>query len=97
MKLFVLATLGAFLSLTVNADIFNTNLILNADAESGIGSDSGNDIEVVPNWATTNSFTVTQWGDDASVPATVPGPTNRGNGRHESYSAFKMPNEFVAK
>ena len=78
MKLFVLAALGAFLSLTVNAGIFNTNLILNADAESGVGSDSGNDIEVVPDWTTTNSFTVTKWGDDASVPATVPGPPNRG-------------------
>ena len=58
--------------------LFGTNLIVNGDAEAGLGSDSGDDIETVPGWTTSNNFTVAAYGTDSGVPADCPGPDDRG-------------------
>ena len=57
---------------------FGVNLIVNPGAESGLGSAGGNDIEVVPGWVTTSSFTVVQYGAGGFPDSTSPGPTDRG-------------------
>ncbi len=57
---------------------FGTNLIVNGDAESGIGS-PGN-YYTVPGWTTVNSFTALSYSNGGGYPtATDPGPVNRGN------------------
>jgi hypothetical protein len=49
------------------------NLIVNFGAEDGPGSASGNDLEPVPGWTTTGTFTVVQYGASAA-PVVAPGP-----------------------
>ena len=72
---FALALLVGF---SLSAGIFNTNLVVNGDAEAGAGSASGNDIEVVPGWTTTGNFTVSLYGNASGIPTNIPGPLNRG-------------------
>ena len=57
---------------------FGVNLIVNPGAEAGPGSAGGNDIEAVPGWVTTSSFTVVQYGAGGFPNSTSPGPTDRG-------------------
>ena len=57
------------------------NLIQNADAEAGPGSESGGELEPVPFWTKVNdgSFTVVQYNDSNGGPSlTSPGPAVRG-------------------
>ena len=52
---------------------FGSNLIINGNAEAGSGSATGDDIEAVPGFTTTGSFTVVQYGA-ASPPRPIPAP-----------------------
>jgi hypothetical protein len=59
---------------------FNTNLIVNGDAEAGIAGTNTYDVVTVPGWMTTNNFSVYRYNSDSIFPAfTSPGPVNRGN------------------
>jgi hypothetical protein len=59
---------------------FNTNLIVNGDAEAGIAGANTYDVVTVPGWTTTSNFSVYQYDSDSIFPAfTSPGPVNRGN------------------
>jgi hypothetical protein len=52
-------------------------LIVNADAEAGLGSsDCG--VVPVPGWITQGNFSVYRYDCDGSDPNSIPGPTNRG-------------------
>lgn len=53
--------------------ILDQNAIVNPGAEAGTGSASGNDVETVPGWTTTDNFTVAQYGASAA-PVVAPGP-----------------------
>ena len=57
---------------------FGSNLIVNGNAEAGPGSASSNDIEPVPSFTTTGSFTVVQYGPNGGPLPTDPGPADRG-------------------
>jgi hypothetical protein len=75
----LLVALGCAPSL--HADLFNTNLVLNGDAEAGPGDPNGNQVPYIPNWTTNNgTFTVVQYqASSGSYPAlTDPGPADRG-------------------
>jgi len=62
-----------------NAAIFGSNLIVNGDAEAGIGSSDGNTVEPIPGWTTSGNFTVVQYGASGGFPtSTDPGPSNLG-------------------
>lgn len=56
---------------------FGTNLIINGDAESGIGG--GGEVVSVPGWTTTGGFTVIKYGNPNWLPTNCPGPANRGS------------------
>jgi hypothetical protein len=74
-----LVWLGA--ALAANADLFNTNLIVNGDAESGPGSGNGGFVNSIPGWAITDitMCAVVQYGASGGFPLpTDPGPANRG-------------------
>ncbi|HTI98552.1 MAG TPA: hypothetical protein VL527_06580 [Dongiaceae bacterium] len=64
----------------VTAQIFNTNLIVNGDAEAGPGSPNGGLVATVPGWTTNGgSFAVVQYGASGGFPfSTDPGPATRG-------------------
>jgi hypothetical protein len=79
MKTLALIALAICVSLSLQAGPFNTNLIINGNAEAGVGSVSGNDIEPVPGWTTTNNFTVCMYGAASGVPTNCPGPADRGS------------------
>jgi hypothetical protein len=58
--------------------ITGTNLIVNGDCESGVGSTDGSAV-AVPGWTVTGQATAVQWGAAGGYPAaTDPGPSNRG-------------------
>jgi hypothetical protein len=66
--------LSACLTLSFGAQItLDQNAIVNPGAELGPGSPSGNDVEPVPGWTTTDNFTVVQYGASAA-PVVAPGP-----------------------
>jgi len=75
---------GAVLGLVATNDAagqssFSVNLIVNGDAEAGVGSSSGFDVVVVPGWTTSGNFTVVVYGAPGGFPtATDPGPSDRG-------------------
>ena len=76
------AALAASLTLTLTpaaqASDFGANLIVNGDAEAGIGSSNGG-LVTVPGWSTESNFTVVKYGASGGFPsATDPGPANRG-------------------
>ena len=57
---------------------FGSNLIVNGNAEAGIGSSDGS-VVAVPNFTTTGNFTVVQYAAGNGFPApTDPGPVARG-------------------
>ncbi|MGH9894779.1 MAG: hypothetical protein ACREA0_22930, partial [bacterium] len=60
------------------APIFGSNLIVNGDAEAGVGSASGFDVVPVPDWTTSGDFTVIQYNAPSFPTSSGPGPTNRG-------------------
>jgi hypothetical protein len=78
MRILTLMALAVFTGAGLHAGLFNTNLIVNSDAESGSGSVTGNDVFAVPGWTTANGFTVTQYGSASEVPTNIPGPAVRG-------------------
>jgi hypothetical protein len=43
------------------AAVSRINLLTNPNAEDGIGSPSGDDVETIPGWTTTSNFTVVQY------------------------------------
>lgn len=58
---------------------FDQNLIVNGDAESGIGSSDGSTVASIPGFSTAGGFTVTQYGAGGGFPtSTDPGPADRG-------------------
>lgn len=62
------------------APMLGSNIIVNGDAESGLGSLSGNDILAAPGWSTSNNFTVVQYNPSTGFPGpSSPGPANRGS------------------
>jgi hypothetical protein len=64
----------------VHAVSFNTNLIVNGDAEAGIAGANTYDVVTVPGWTTNSNFSVYRYDSDSIFPAfTSPGPVNRGN------------------
>jgi hypothetical protein len=64
----------------VHAVSFNTNLIINGDAELGSAGNNAYDVVTVPGWTTTSNFSVYQYDSDSIFPAfTSPGPVSRGN------------------
>lgn len=73
-----MAALG-FAALPAQAQ-FETNRVVNGDAEAGTGSPTG-DVVPVPGWTTTSgNFTAVQYGASGGFPAvTDPGPVNRGS------------------
>lgn len=59
---------------------FNTNLIVNGDAEAGSAGANAFDVVTVPGWTTTGNFSVYQYDSDPIFPAlSSPGPVSRGN------------------
>ncbi|MCA9470198.1 MAG: hypothetical protein KC643_32775 [Nitrospira sp.] len=57
----------------------NTNLILNGDAENGIGASDDQSIVSIPNWSTFGSFTVVAYSAGNGFPINAsPGPNDRG-------------------
>jgi hypothetical protein len=59
---------------------FNTNLIINGDAELGSAGTNAYEVVPVPGWTTTGNFSVYQYDSDNIFPAfTSPGPVSRGN------------------
>ncbi len=81
----------------LGAIAFDKNLILNPSAEAGTGSISANDILPVPNWTTTNNFTVVVY--DSSFPAPglgfgtnffAGGPTTRTDAINPFSTAWQM-------
>lgn len=88
-KLFcpALFSIGALLLLTPSigraALIFNTNVIVNGDAEAGSGALKNNAVVPAPGWTTTGNFTVVQYRDDTDPNPGIPrlsdpGPADRG-------------------
>lgn len=62
------------------ADLWDTNLLTNPDAELGANSMDGFTVVHVPGWQTTGDFTVVSYLAGAGFPGPAdPGPTNRGN------------------
>ncbi len=78
MKRLILIALAVIAGTGLHAGLFNTNLIVNADAEAGAGSTTGNDVLPVPGWTTLNNFTVTLYGTASDIPTNSPGPADRG-------------------
>jgi len=78
MKGLILFALSVFAGARLDAGLFDTNLIVNGNAEAGPGSVSGNDIETVPGWTTANGFTVASYGVASGIATNIPGPANRG-------------------
>jgi len=78
MKRLAFVALAVFSGFELQAGMFNTNLIVNGDAEAGAGSPLGNTAMPVPGWITTNGFTATIYGAAADIPTNCPGPANRG-------------------
>lgn len=79
--LLVILVLASVIGATsASAGILNTNLVLNGDAETGIGDPSGNSVPSIPGWTTNNgTMTVVQYGASGGFPLlTDPGPANRG-------------------
>ena len=70
--------LAAAFPLASHADPFGSNLIVNGDAESGVGSASGNDVLAVPGFVTTGNFTAVQYGAPQFPTLANAGPENRG-------------------
>lgn len=61
------------------AGLFDQNLIVNGDAESGPGSNSGSTVASVPGFGTVGGFTVTTYGAGGGFPTlTDAGPADRG-------------------
>jgi hypothetical protein len=59
---------------------FNTNLIVNGDAEAGSAGETSDDVVAVPGWTKTSNFSVYQYDSAHIFPAfTSPGPVSRGN------------------
>jgi hypothetical protein len=79
MKAWAVIALAIGVSVSLHAGPFNTNLIVNGNAEAGVGSVSGDDIEPVPGWTTTNNFTVSMYGAGSEIPTNCPGPADRGS------------------
>jgi hypothetical protein len=65
---------------TARAQIYGTNLVLDAGAENETGSPTGDDVIPLLDWSIygVDHFTVVQYGDASGVSFTCPGPTNRG-------------------
>jgi hypothetical protein len=63
-----------------SATPIGSNILINGDAEAGIGSASGDDVEAIPGWSTTSNFTVVQYGapafPTAAVSTTIGGGAN---------------------
>lgn len=75
--MFFLMVLTAILN--VNAVPFDTNLIVNGDAESDIGG-NGFSIIAPAGWTTTGNFTVVKYDSSGGFPlSSSPGPIDRGN------------------
>jgi hypothetical protein len=60
--------------------VFGTNLIVNGDAESGVGSTDGGVVSSIPGWTPSGTFTVVQYNSGGGFPGNSdPGPANRGS------------------
>jgi hypothetical protein len=59
--------------------VYGRNLIVNGDAEAGLGSFDGLTVEPVTGWITNGNFTVAQYGGEGLPSQTDPGPPDRGN------------------
>ncbi|HEX9047458.1 MAG TPA: hypothetical protein VF988_10565 [Verrucomicrobiae bacterium] len=73
----VLSALVSFAA-SAAASLFETNLIVNGNAEAGPGSTLGDTVMPVPGWTTANGFTVTLYGTASDIPTNCPGPVDRG-------------------
>ncbi len=63
----------------LKSPLFNTNLVINGDAESGIAAASSYKTVPIPGWTTSPSLTVLKYGMPGGFPGTnTPGPLNRG-------------------
>ena len=57
--------------------IFGSNLVVNGDAEHGIGSATGHTVVSVPVWDTVGNFTVVRYDAGGGFPiSTDPGPSS---------------------
>jgi hypothetical protein len=67
------AAVAALLASTMpgSATPLGSNILTNGNAEAGVGSASGNDIEAIPGWTTTSNFTVVQYGAPAFPDPTI--------------------------
>jgi uncharacterized protein (TIGR03437 family) len=71
------------LSLVLNANtsvsgLFDTNIIVNGNAESPTGSQGGDFALDIPGWVRTANFSVDRFDADDDLEATDPGPSDRG-------------------
>jgi hypothetical protein len=75
----ILAVAMSFSPAVLAASIFGTNIIVNGDAESGVGSPTGFTVVAVPGFTTVGDFTVVKYDIGGGFPASADaGPTNRG-------------------
>lgn len=61
------------------AQLYNSNLILNGNAEGGAGVGDDNSVSLVPSWDVTGNFTAVQYGTLQFPSAASPGPADRGS------------------
>lgn len=63
----------------LKSPLFNSNLVVNGDAEGGAAATSSYKTVPLPGWTTTQSLTVLKYGMPGGFPGTnTPGPLNRG-------------------
>jgi hypothetical protein len=89
--LFLTAALLAGISVPAwGAGIYGTNLVVNGDAEDGVGAPSSSVIVVPKAWSTTGQFSLVQYGASGGFPdKTTPGPTDRGKNLFEGGNVAK--------
>ncbi len=79
-KLWVALALAGVLLAVVSGSAFaqTSNLIVNGDAESGVGGNGG-EVASVPDWTTSGNFTVVSYDAGGGFPTpSDPGPPDRG-------------------
>jgi hypothetical protein len=72
------AAVLATASIAAHAGLFDTNLIVNGNAEAGPTSRDGYQPVAVPGWTTNGLVTVVAWNTSGFPTSSSPGPANRG-------------------
>ena len=77
--IFSILALAWWVEASASAGIFNTNIIVNGDAEAGAGSTNGDTLVAIPGWIPTGGFNVDAFSPASdTIPAGIPGPPNPG-------------------